>query len=259
MRRHRVVMVLAGAAAVWCAAPLAVMAAQGAGAGDRDGTWRTAIEVPGSGMLNAGGNGFVSAVSCASAGNCAAGGYYAAALAIVQAFVVSEQNGTWHTAIEVPGSGALNVDGSAEVRSVSCPSAGNCAAGGGYTDGSGHGQAFVASEQNGTWHMAIKVPGSGALNKRGEAEVFSVSCASAGNCAAGGLYRDGSARFQAFVVSERNGTWGTAIGVPGSGALNAGGDARVESVSCASAGNCAAGGGYTDGSGHGQAFVVSEP
>jgi len=307
-------MVLAGAAAVWCAAPLAVMAAQGAGAvaragtwrtaievpglgslnkggeaqvhsvscgsagncaaggyytdghgrrqvfvvSERNGTWRTAIEVPGSGMLNAGGNGFVSAVSCASAGNCAAGGYYAAALAIVQAFVVSEQNGTWHTAIEVPGSGALNVDGSAEVRSVSCASAGNCAAGGGYTDGSGHGQAFVASEQNGTWHTAIKVPGSGALNKRGEAEVFSVSCASAGNCAAGGLYRDGSARFQAFVVSERNGTWGTAIEVPGSGALNAGGGAEVNSMSCASAGNCAAGGDYTDGSGHGQAFVVSE-
>ena len=46
------------------------------------------------------------------------------------------------------------------------------------------------------------------------------------------------------MASERNGRWGTAIEVPGTAALNAGGDAEVTSVSCASAGNCAAGGFY---------------
>src|SRR5215470_19685889 len=152
MRRHRVVMVLAGAAAVWCAAPLAVMAAQGAGAVARAGTWRTAIEVPGLGSLNKGGEAEVHSVSCASAGNCAAGGGYTDGSGHGQALVASEQNGTWHTAIKVPGSGALNKRGEAEVFSVSCASAGNCAAGGLYRDGSGHGQAFVASERNGTWH-----------------------------------------------------------------------------------------------------------
>src|SRR5262249_58041631 len=74
MGRARLVMVLAGAAAVWCAAPLAVMAAQGAGAVARAGTWRTAIEVPGLGSLNKGGEAQVHSVSCGSAGNCAAGG-----------------------------------------------------------------------------------------------------------------------------------------------------------------------------------------
>jgi hypothetical protein len=102
------------------------------------------------------------------------------------------------------------------------------------------------------------VPGSGALNKGGNAVVISVSCALAGNCAAGGFYTDGSHRLQALVVSERNGTWGTAIEVPGSASLNKGGNAVVLSVSCASAGNCAAGGSYTDGSAHSQAFVVSQ-
>src|SRR5262249_58404797 len=97
---------------------------------------------------------------------------------------------------------------------------------------------------------AMEVAGSGALNGGGGAEVNWMSCASAGNCAAGGDYTDGSGHGQAFVVSERNGTWGTAIGVPGSGALNAGGDARVESVSCASAGKCAAGGAYPRPPGH---------
>src|SRR5262249_53691827 len=155
-----------------------------------------------------------------------------------QAFVASEQNGTWHTAIKVPGSGALNKRGEAEVFSVSCASAGNCGAGGGCVGGDGRFQAVVGRGGKGTWGTAIAVRGSGALNAGGGAEVNSMSCASAGNCAAGGDYTDGSGHGQAFVVSERNGTWGTAIGVPGSGALNAGGDARVESVSCASAGNC---------------------
>ena len=41
-------------------------------------------------------------------------------------------------------------------------------------------------------------------------------------------------------------------------ALNAGGDAYVNSVSCASAGNCTAAGDYIDGSGHVQGFVVNQ-
>ena len=100
-------------------------------------------------------------------------------------------------------------------------------------------------------------PSSVALNKDGFAELGSVSCPSAGNCAAGGHYTDGSGHIQAVVVSERDGVWGRAIEVPGSAALNKGGAAEVNSVSCASARYCAAGGGYTDRSIHGQGFVVS--
>ena len=47
-----------------------------------------------------------------------------------------------------------------------------------------------------------------------------MSCASAGNCAAGGRYRDGG-HLQGFVAGERNGLWGKAIEVPGLAALNA--------------------------------------
>jgi hypothetical protein len=102
------------------------------------------------------------------------------------------------------------------------------------------------------------VPGTAALNQGGNAQLNSVSCASAGNCSAGGYYSDSSSAFQAFVVSDVSGTWHTAIEVPGTAALNQTGAAGVSSVSCASAGNCGAGGSYQDGSSHGQAFVVSE-
>src|SRR5438045_358698 len=54
-------------------------------------------------------------------------------------------------------------------------------------------------------------------------------------------------------------SWGGAVGVSGTAALTSGSDAVVFSVSCAAVGgDCAAGGYYPDGSGHSQAFVVSE-
>jgi hypothetical protein len=49
----------------------------------------------------------------------------------------------------------------------------------------------------------------------GNAEVSSVSCGSAGSCAAGGFYSDRHGHRQGFVAVERNGRWGTATGVPG--------------------------------------------
>jgi hypothetical protein len=52
----------------------------------------------------------------------------------------------WGTAEEVPGTAALNQGGSAQITSVSCAAAGNCSAGGDYTDSSGHQQAFVDSQ-----------------------------------------------------------------------------------------------------------------
>lgn len=55
------------------------------------------------------------------------------------------------------------------------------------------------------------------------------------------------------------GTWGTAKEVRGIAALGGGGDALTSSVSCGPGGNCAAGGIYTGGSRHQQAFVVDQP
>src|SRR5215469_15473120 len=108
-----------------------------------------------------------------------------------------------------------------------------------------HGSAGAAPAS--AWAKAIEAPGSGALNKGGRAEIASVSCASAGNCSAGGFYRTGNFKTEAFVVSEKGGTWGRAIEVPGSGALNTQGFAAIDSVSCTSGGNCTAGGYFANG------------
>ena len=189
-------------------------------------------------------------MSCGSVGNCSAGGHYSS-IHSQQAFVINETNGAWGKGTEVAA--VLNTLGLAATYSVSCGSAGNCSAGGSYTDSFDHGQAFVVNETNGTWGKAKEV--AAALDTGGGAAINSVSCASAGNCSAGGFYGP-SAGVAAFVVNEMNGTWGKATEV--ATALNTGGFAETSSVSCGSAGNCSASGFYTDSSRGTQAFVINE-
>jgi len=201
---------------------------------------------------NSGNSAEVRSVSCSSAGNCAAGGFYTDG-AGRQAFVVSQTAGVWGTPqLAVPTT--TNSGNTARVNSVSCSSAGNCAAGGSYSDGAGE-QAFVVSQTVGVWgtpQLAVLT----TTNSGGFASVNSVSCSSAGNCAAGGSYRDGAGE-QAFVVSQTAGLWGThQLVVPTT--TNSGRFASVTSVSCWSAGTCAAGGFYRVVTGSSQAFVVSQ-
>lgn len=213
-------------------------------------SWGSAIEVPGIASLNAGGNAGVVSVSCPGAGTCTAGGYYSDGLggSGLQAFVADETGGAWGNAIEVPGTAALNVVGDASVISVSCPSAGNCAAGGYFRNGSFNTNAFLVDEKNGVWGNAGQVPGITGLDAGSTSEVSSISCASAGNCAAGGRYYANG--FHAWVATEKNGVWGNAIEVPGTPALRGNGSGAytdLNSISCGSPGNCAAGGQYYDG------------
>lgn len=133
---------------------------------------------------------------------------------------------------QIPGLSALNVGGFARVDSVSCASPGNCAAVGAYTDARGKLQAFAADERHHFWRMAIGLPTETSI-ATGNAEAVSVSCASPGNCTAGGATTGDVER--AFVVSETNGVWGQPMLVPGAAAV----PSQVFSVSCVSAGSCA--------------------
>lgn len=229
-----------------------------------DGTWGTADSVPGIATLKTGDQAQVSAISCISAGDCSAGGYYSTlqgGIFSAEAFVVGETSGIWSTAEEVPGTAALNTFRHALTTSVSCWSAGNCAATGnvwGQSSGNLIPEVFVANETNGSWGNAALV--AGLTNPNGpesDADVTSVSCGAAGNCSAGGEYFDTS-EMVAYVVNEAGGTWGTAQPVPGMAALNSAAS-DVESVSCPAAGYCSAGG-FSDllGAGGQEAFVANE-
>jgi hypothetical protein len=231
--------------------------------------WGLAREVPGLAVLNAGGGAAVNVVSCWRAGDCAAGGSYTDASGHSQAFVVTESNGVWGKAQELPGTAVLNAGGGAQVTAMSCAPRGGCAAAGDYHDSKGNLQVFVASQTSRRWSTAHEIPGTGKLNVGGLAKVNSVSCPSAGSCAAGGYYQtynppgSGYNSFQAFVASQRNGRWALAEEVPGIAALAPppDGDNSVSSVSCATAGNCTAGGYWFGGCAEGACeygFVLSE-
>ncbi|HEX7994630.1 MAG TPA: hypothetical protein VF506_11960, partial [Streptosporangiaceae bacterium] len=144
------------------------------------------------------------------------------------AFVVSQVNGVWGKARQVPGIAALKQGGQANVSSVSCTSPGDCSAGGFFDEAaSGPGcctsRGFVVSQVNGVWGKARAVPGT--------AGIYSVSCAANGNCGAAGI----------LVLNQVNGIWGPARKVaPAKGSTF--GPARIMVISCSAKRACSAGG-----------------
>jgi hypothetical protein len=202
------------------------------------GKWGTARQVPGIAALavvSPDGTSFagVTMVSCGSAGNCAAVGFYQDSAGNSHAFVVDEVHGTWRSAKPVPGM--------PDATAVSCAAPGNCAAAG---------VNFVVDEKHGAWGPARQIPGTTVV-------ITAISCGSPGNCAAGGFSQAAPTGPQhALLVDERNGAWGAPRTV--AGALNAGGMAAVSSVACRAAGACYAGGYYTDGHSVRRGFVAAQ-
>lgn len=220
-------------------------------ASESDWSWRPAEEVPGLASLNEGNPAIVTALSCASPGNCGAAGFYSVDMywSSSQAFVVSETNGVWGTAKTLPGITALNVGGGGGIGSISCARAGDCTVGGYYVNSADGEDAFVATETKGTWGTARPVAGATPLFLY--SDIYSISCTLPGDCAAVG--GNGA---ESLVITETNGAWSAAhelSGVP---------YPLVTSVSCTSPGNCSAGGTYqasvTPYGATTQAFVATE-
>jgi hypothetical protein len=182
----------------------------------------------------AAGSAIIGWVSCPSAGNCAAIGEYQDSNNATVPFVVNQKNGTWGKANKIAGVSALNGDLDAQIISMSCASAGNCVAGGNYQNSteSQNNQPFVVAEKNGVWGKAEDVPGTASLNIS-QGDVTSLSCPAAGTCLGVGFYQVTSAT--GFVVTEHNGTWGTAHKIPG---LSQFANSGIGLVSCAPAGTC---------------------
>jgi hypothetical protein len=225
---------------------------------EKNGTWGGARETPGLASLNSGGFAKVNVVSCASPGNCAAGGLYHTGPTQVQAFVATQVKGKWGAAQQVPGTGTLNAGQDALITTLSCASPGNCSAAGSYADNLGHSWPFVVSEKSGAWKNAVPAPGVQKLSGTGAfGEINSVSCVSPGNCAGAGQYNDPSGHFQAFVIGQRNGAWSAAIKVPGLATLDKDHSSAAAVVSCRAPASCTAGGFYTDGSGRQEVFVLA--
>ncbi len=122
-----------------------------------------------------------------------------------------------------------------------CPSAGNCAAGGFYTDSGLTQQGLLLSEANGSWSASeLAFKGGWGIPAASDPRVTSVACAAVGDCVAVGYYYSGATNVpEGFLVSSGNGTWGQAIDATGSSpSYLVFSPALAPEVSCVPGGDC---------------------
>ena len=146
------------------------------------------------------------ALACPSAGECTAAGSTRHGVAAV----ARQDNGAWGSTTALRNAARLSYKGkkasSSEVDYLACSTAANCTAVGSYTlgnvsDPTGS-EAFVVGEANGTWSSVAGSASLNSLNSGGQDAFAGVACASAANCAAGGLYSTSKQGQGAFVLAE---------------------------------------------------------
>jgi Bacterial Ig-like domain (group 3) len=189
----------------------------------------------------------MSAISCPSAGNCSAIGGDHVGYNVGGSVGVTETDGRWGTAGQIPAPGPASSGSDLQLTVISCGAAGECGAGGSFDDGMSTAAAIVG-QSGGIWGGAQLVAGLSSLATITWSQITAVSCPAAGDCVAVGDYEGPDAVAGAFVVSQADGRWGPAQAVSGLNGLFAGGNqATAGSVSCATAGNCTAVGGVGGG------------
>jgi len=158
-------------------------------------------------------------------------------------FAVEEKNGVWGAATPLSGGQYSEVD------SLSCTSPGNCVAAGDEfgtaTDNTN--EAALWRESDGTWAAVRPLPGMAALGE--QSGVTLVSCASPTSCAATGWYQNAKSDDVPFVISETGGTWAPPVSLAGLAGVVINGNSVnlvVTSLSCSTAGDCTAGGFYSN-------------
>jgi hypothetical protein len=206
MPRHRPGRVFASAACVTLAAAL-LGASVTAAAASRH---RVAVTA----------HGFLDAVSCFSAGNCAAVGQRLPAQGI-GGTLAERWNGTTWSVVHTPNPG-----GSAGTRltGVACPGPSTCLAVGWFTDGASGDTLPTAEKWNGTSWSLLSVPdASGSTNAR----LNSVACTGTGNC-----FAAGASMSHTFIEHWNGSAWSIAS------SPNPNTDDLLFGVTCPSASQC---------------------
>ena len=109
------------------------------------------------------------------------------------------------------------------------------------------------------WGTGVEASLPANANPDSEAYIEGLSCASPGNCAAVGEYYDGAVdEPEIFLLTETEGTWGTAVQAEPPVNAHPNWNTIVKGVSCGSVGNCAVVGEYFDTSGEMQGLLVNE-
>src|SRR4029077_849371 len=202
----------------------------------------------------------IGGVSCSSATDCFAVGSYYDQAGYLQAMSVHYNGTSWSQAVELTLPSDVGTATHATLNGISCTSD-QCVSVGSYRDTGGHTQAMYASEGSGTWAQAVKVTSPSMSATDPSAVLKAVACPSDGNCVAVGSYSDNTmpnSYEQAMSATEASGTWGQAVELAPPSPARAGSfgpNGQLRAVTCTSANNCGASGGYVDANGGDQGML----
>ena len=200
-------------------------------------------------------------VACPAVGECVAVGSYLDATAVTRGLVLTQSGSTWTSATLAPPANASAYAGTS-IAEVTCVRHATCTVLGTYNAAGGGLAAFVDTGSSSSWlpASAVRLPANAAANPHAFLYGFvGVACASAGNCAVGGQYRDARGAYEGFLANETGGVWRRAVEtlLPADGA-SAGQNGGVVSLACPAVGECRAGAAYLDTQGRYQGLLLSE-
>jgi hypothetical protein len=178
----------------------------------------------------------LSGVSCVSASDCTAVGYYG--INGGDNTLVESWNGTAWSVVPTPSLGSSTVS---TLLGVSCVSASDCTAVGAQL-GAGNANQTLAESWDGTAWSVMPTPDPSA-----SADIlYATSCLSASDCTAVGLEGAGaSGGVEGTLIESWNGTAWSVVPSPGSGTRGS----ALYAVSCGSASSCTAAGWRTSSTG----------
>jgi len=199
-------------------------------------------------------------VSCVSAGNCTAVGYFKNAGGGLEAMTMTSTGGVWaNVRPAIFGEGVQSSSPNAEFESVSCVAAGHCTAVGRFRNAGGGSEAMTMTSTDGVWANAQPATfGDVVQNSTPFARFNSVSCVSAGHCTAVGYFKNAGGGYEAMTMTSTDGVWANAqLATFGEGVQNATPFAVFSSVSCVSAGHCTAVGYFKNAGGGREAMTMT--
>jgi hypothetical protein len=177
------------------------------------------------------------AVSCPTAGTCAAGGRYEDTNGFAYGLLDTLSSGTWAPAeAPEPANAAADFAGEyAEIDAVDCPAAGRCTAVGQYEDTGNYQYGLLESLSGGTWSaIAAPQPANAGTEAEGDQGTIltAVSCGSVTRCVAAGSYSDASGNSDDLIESGSGTAWAPVEGPqPAGAAASGGGKAPIEKKS----------------------------
>ncbi|HZO79451.1 MAG TPA: hypothetical protein VFB39_15525 [Solirubrobacteraceae bacterium] len=216
------------------------------------GTW-SGGSVPEPSSRNAAGYDYLDAVHCNSPTSCWAVGYYGNKAKASRNEVLHWTGKRWqNVGIKQPAGFANGADQN-QLNGVTCASGRDCWAVGDYTNRAG---AYVnaAFHWDGTKWTLVPTPNSHGTANGEENVLDSVVCNSKSDCLAVGYGRTSSGQYVPEALHWTGTAWATAP-TPRPGRTGAHGFSYLEGLTCSSASECWAAGGYNKGLGYDNAIV----